>query len=133
MTISLLDVNILLALLDPTHTFHASAAHWFRNNADEGWATCPITQNGFIRIASHRSYPQPRTVNEARSVLQAAIAHPSHTFWPDSHSLTDDASVNPDHLLRSGQVTDTYLLGVAVKCRGSICHIRSTGRYRCSA
>jgi len=115
---ALLDTNVLIALLDPAHTFHAVAARWFRDQADNGWATCPITENGFVRIVSHSSYPQPVTVTDALETLRHASSHATHTFWPDNITVTDNSIVDDAHLLSSGQVTDTYLLGLAIQHDG---------------
>ena len=115
---ALLDTSLLIALLDPSHTFHATAARWFLDEADNGWATCPITQNGFVRIVSHSSYPGSIPAAEALQVVRQASAHSKHTFWPDDVELSDEALFDDTRLLSSGQVTDTYLLGVAIKHGG---------------
>ncbi|MDO9124550.1 MAG: VapC toxin family PIN domain ribonuclease, partial [Deltaproteobacteria bacterium] len=57
MTTYLLDVNLLLALSDPMHIHHELAHRWFAEKGHQAWATCPLTENGFIRIASHPNYP----------------------------------------------------------------------------
>ena len=118
MTTALLDIRMLIALLDPSHTFHIVAARWFIDHGDEGWATCPLTQNGFVRIVSHPSYPKPVAANDAVQILLRACNHPAHAFWPDDVTLTDDRLFDYGHLLSSGQVTDAYLLGLAVKHDG---------------
>ena len=120
MTTALLDTNVLIALLDPSHTFHALTAGWFRRHARDGWATCPLTENGFIRIVSHSSYPQPIMVARARQTMRQACAHAAHTFWPDDVTVTDDAVIDDAHLLSSGQVTDAYLLGLATRHDGCL-------------
>ena len=120
MTTALLDTSVLIALLDPSHTFHAAAAKWFRGQADQGWATCSITQNGFVRIVTHPSYPQAIAVPDAIKVMRAVCAHAKHSFWADDITVTDDSIFNHDHLLSSGQVTDTYLLGLAAKHDGCL-------------
>ena len=112
---ALLDTSVLIALLDPAHTFHASAARWFLERADDGWATCPVTQNGFVRIVSHSSYPKAVAVADALQTMRQACGHAAHVFWPDDIALSDQALFDDAHLLASGQVTDTYLLGLAVQ------------------
>ena len=114
MNVNLLDTSALIALLDPSHVFHSLVARWFRENSDESWATCPLTQNGFIRIVSHPSYPQHIGVAQAIATLQTTTASSAHCFWPDEITLTDTDIFNDSHLLGSGQITDTYLLGLAV-------------------
>lgn len=117
---ALLDTNVLVALLDPAHTFHAAAARWFRDHAGDGWATCPITENGFVRIVSHATYPQPVTVADALETMRQASSHAAHVYWPDNITITDNTIVNDAHLLSSGQVTDTYLLGLAIHHDGCL-------------
>ena len=111
----LLDVNVLLALLDPIHPQHAAAHAWFAT-ARESWASCNLTQNGALRIMSH-----PRYANAVASTAQAAelllelCSQPGHLFWPADLSLLDSPLIARDRLLQSGQVTDSYLLALAVK------------------
>ena len=117
---ALLDTNVLIALLDPAHTFHAVTARWFRDHAGDGSATCPTTENGFVRIVTHTSYPQPVTVADALETMRHASRQAAHTLWPDDITVTDHAIVDGTHLLSSGQVTDTYLLGLAVRHDGCL-------------
>lgn len=111
----LLDVNVLLALLDPTHAHHAIAHAWFAT-ARASWASCNLTQNGALRIMSH-----PRYANAVASTAQAAellmelCSQPGHVFWPGDLSLLDSPLIDRDRLLQSGQVTDSYLLALAVQ------------------
>ena len=117
---ALLDVNVLIALLDAAHQFHQGAWEWFEDNVDAGWATCPITQNGYVRIVSQVSYPNPSSTFEAMQRLRAATNDARHTFWPDSVSLLDTAHVNPDRIHRPQQLTDVYLLALAVANEGRL-------------
>jgi toxin-antitoxin system PIN domain toxin len=118
MTVSLVDVNVLLALGDPGHVHHASAVDWFRAVADQGWATCPIVQNGFVRISSQPSYPRPCPVAEAVAMLRAITSDPDHHFWADTITLADPQIFDTTRLLGSGQITDAYLLAIAVRNGG---------------
>lgn len=113
MTAALLDTNVLIALLDPSHAFHTMVTQWFSQHSADGWATCPITQNGFVRIVSHHSYPQSIAIHTALSILRKACDHNFHHFWSDDIGLADQCFFDHSHLLTSGQVTDTYLLGLA--------------------
>jgi toxin-antitoxin system PIN domain toxin len=115
---ALLDVNILIALLDSDHTSHRAAWAWFGEHARNGWASCPITQNGCIRILSHPGYPNTRSVTEVVSRLRAATADAAHEFWPDGLSLLDDAVVDPTRVHGPRQLTDVYLLALAVRNGG---------------
>ncbi|MCL2653125.1 MAG: hypothetical protein FWD63_04985 [Propionibacteriaceae bacterium] len=120
MTTALLDTSTLIALLDPSHTFHAAVAKWFRSHADQSWATCPLTQNGFVRIVSHPSYPQSIAVGDAIASMRTVCSHAKHSFWADDITVADKTVFDHDHLLSSGQVTDTYLLGLAARHDGCL-------------
>jgi hypothetical protein len=86
---TLLDINVLIALLDQDHSLHRQASRWFGAKADDGWASCPITQNGCVRIMSHPSYPNPLPVGAIMDRLGDAIATAQHQFWADDVSLLD--------------------------------------------
>lgn len=92
---ALFDVNVLIALLDAAHQLHAQAWTWFDANTEHGWASCPITQNGYVRIVSQPNYPNSTTVYDAISRLGAATAATHHAFWPDQISLLDHSVVDP--------------------------------------
>lgn len=79
---SLLDVNVLLALFDPIHVHHEKAHRWWAGNADAGWATCPLTQTGFLRIISNPSYPSPITLLDVLSILFRQTRASGHAFRP---------------------------------------------------
>lgn len=119
MTVYLLDVNVLLALGDPQHIHHEPTHDWFERHGQHAWATCPITENAFVRIASHPSYPnRPGAVAVVLDSLRRMCATERHTFWPDDVSLRD--GLLPDLALTHGQVTDTYLLALAVAHGGRL-------------
>lgn len=116
----LLDVNVLLALVDPLHSQHARAHAWFALASGQ-WASCVLTQNGALRILAHRSYTNPvASPAEAAQVLGQMCAMPSHQFWPCDLSLLDDPIVVPARLLSHAQITDTYLLALAVRHGGKL-------------
>ncbi|MFK5644896.1 TA system VapC family ribonuclease toxin [Ornithinimicrobium sp. LYQ121] len=118
MTRALLDVGVLLALMDPDHVYHERVHRWFAQDTDDdGWASCALTQNGFVRILSQPRYPNPVPVAHAVQVLRSSLASEAHEFWPCDVSLTDDA-IDATRLLGHRQVTDTYLLALAVAHRG---------------
>jgi len=119
--IYLLDVNVLIALIDPAHVAHETAHDWFAEEGHRGWATCPVTENGVIRILGNPRYPNsPGSPAVAAVIVKQMKAHPGHEFWPDSISLLDTAHVDADRLLSSAQVTDSYLLGLAVAREGRL-------------
>jgi uncharacterized protein len=117
---ALLDVNVLIALLDANHVGHAVARDWLIRNATLGWASCPITQNGCVRILSAPKYPNATSVQDAIRRLTQATASPTHAFWPDSVSLFAPGLVNWDRALTSRTITDAYLLALAVKNKGRL-------------
>ena len=117
---SLLDVNVLIALLDAAHVHHAMATSWLRREQKQGWASCPITQIGCVRIMSQPAYPGALPAAEIALRLGEACAHEAHAFWPDSVDLLGGAAVSWPHVLGHRQVTDTYLLALAVKNRGRL-------------
>jgi predicted nucleic acid-binding protein len=89
---ALLDVNVLIAMLDSDHTSHRAAWDWFREHGHAAWASCPITQNGCVRILAHPGYPNARSVSEIAERLRAATADPAHEFWADTESVLDNKS-----------------------------------------
>ena len=115
---ALLDVNVLIALLDDGHASHRAAVHWFRANAAAGWASCPITQNGCVRIMSHAKYPRAHAVQEIVRRLREMTVMPVHQFWSDDVSLCDDHLIDPTRIHGLRQLTDVYLLALAVRHRG---------------
>jgi toxin-antitoxin system PIN domain toxin len=115
---ALLDVNVLVALLDGGHLHHAPAMDWLARQASAGWASCPLTQNGCLRILSLTGYPNPQTPAQVALRLGAATADRSHQFWPDGLSLFGPDRVRWDRVLSSRHITDVYLLALAVEQGG---------------
>lgn len=110
----LLDVSVLIALFDREHVNCRLTRDWFKRLDGDSWATCPITENGVLRIMGSRSYPgSPGSPAAVAVFLEALIARGGHVFWPDAISLRDATVVAPDRLLTSAQLTDTYLLALA--------------------
>lgn len=110
----LLDVNVLIAIIDRRHVFHARAHRWFEREGHRGWATCPTTQNGLVRIVGnprYRNYVAPP--GQMAVLLGKLIEHPGHTFWPDRITLLDTGLFDLAGLAVSEQVTDSYLLALA--------------------
>jgi len=114
---ALLDVNALIALVDSDHVGHAAITRWFRKHHRSGWATCSITENAMVRVLSQAAYPSgqrtPAEAIETLNALKLAFAE-SHDFWSDQLSLTDSAVFNPAMIAGARQVTDAYLLGLAI-------------------
>lgn len=120
MSRALLDVNVVLALLDRDHVDHSRARVWLENELTEGWASCAITQNGFVRIISQPRYPNPMAPGQAMDRLRAATASGLHEFWPCTPSLLDSDVIDSSRIHGAGQVTDAYLLALAVAHRGRL-------------
>ena len=117
---ALLDVNVLIALLDAAHLHHRAATDWLAANARAGWASCPLTQNGCLRILSLPAYPNRQPAAVVAQRLGQAVADASHAFWPDSFSLLEVGRLRWDRVLGSRQVTDAYLLALAVNRGGRL-------------
>jgi toxin-antitoxin system PIN domain toxin len=117
---ALLDVNVLIALLDSDHASHESAMSWFSKHARQGWASCPITQNGCIRIMSNPGYPNPLPVQAVIEHLAEACRQDIHEFWPDEVSLLDSSVVDSTRIHGPRQLTDIYLLALAAQQKGRL-------------
>lgn len=117
----LLDVNVLIALIDPTHVGHDAAHGWFAATGAAAWATCPLTENGVIRIVGHPNYPNSAGSPAAVVPIVARLRTlPGHVFWKDDFSLMDSAVVDAARIVTPAQVTDTYLLALAVANQGQL-------------
>lgn len=114
MTVFLLDVNVLIALIDPAHVQHEQAHDWFSRVGVKGFATCPITENGLLRIMGHPKYPgSPGAPGVVAGALVAIRALRGHRFWADKISIADPQRVDASRLSSHAQVTDSYLLALA--------------------
>ena len=111
---ALLDVNVLIALFDPEHIHYETAHAWFSRSMRGAWATCPLTENGFVRIVSNPGYPGRRTtVADATRRLSTFCARDDHVFWPDSVSLREPRDIARESIRGHRQITDVYLLALA--------------------
>jgi toxin-antitoxin system PIN domain toxin len=119
--IFLLDVNVLIALIDPAHEFHLDVHDWFFGMGPRQWATCPMTENSVLRIVGHSSYRNtpggPSIVSEALLNLRGLSGH---HFWPDSISIVDRNYLDTRLLASASQVTDSYLLALAIAHGGQL-------------
>ena len=114
MTAYLLDVNVLIALVDPDHVHYEPAHRWFAQQGRKAWATCPHTENGVLRIVGHLRYPgSPGTPAAVAQTFAELCALPGHIWWPDDISILNNSIFDIARLLSSAQVSDTYLLGLA--------------------
>ncbi len=111
---ALLDVNVLVSLLDVHHVSHRDAVHWMSRHGALGWASCPLTQNGCVRILSSARYQHPFTVTSVVERLRNAVTQPEHEFWADNVSLLDADRIDERRVHGVAQLTDVYLLALAV-------------------
>ena len=117
----LLDVNVLIALIDPVHTLHEPAHAWFARRDRQAWATCPVTENGVLRIVGNPRYPNsPGSPAAVMPVLASLRSQPGHVFWPDDVSPMDATRLDGDRLLHHSQVTDSCLLALAISRGGRL-------------
>src|SRR5580700_11005352 len=116
---ALLD-DVLLALMDRGHIHHRPALAWWRSERDNGWASCPLTQNGFVRILCQQAYPGRPTAAQAIEQLRLQVAESTHEFWPDDISIADGSLFDRARILGPKQITDVYLLALAVKNGGRL-------------
>jgi toxin-antitoxin system PIN domain toxin len=120
-SIALLDVNVLLALLWPQHAFHAPASGWFTGHRAQGWATCAITEAGFVRISTQPAVMGPGvSVNGAIHVLEANCADPGHVFWPLDHPVAELLPEIRSRLVGRQQLNDAILLDLAIRRNGRL-------------
>lgn len=114
MTVFLLDVNVLIALVDPAHIQHDQAHDWFARVGRKAFATCPLTENGLVRIIGHPKYPNspgpPSAVLQSLATIRRLVGH---KFWPDSLSIADEKFFASGLLSSHSRVTDSYLLALA--------------------
>jgi toxin-antitoxin system PIN domain toxin len=121
MTAFLLDVNILVALAWPGHIFHEQAESWFARRGAKAWATCPFTETAFVRILANPSFSASAVrPQEAIRALSISVKHPGHRFWPAEIGAVDALHSFQDRLVGHQQVTDAYLLALAMKKGGKL-------------
>jgi toxin-antitoxin system PIN domain toxin len=121
--IDLPDVNVLVALFDPAHVHHEAAHAWFSEARHSAWATCPLTQSGFLRVVTSHAYPNRRlTAAEAASYLNQLIVNhaETHHFFRDDTSLLDSSRFNLGAITGHRQVTDPHLLGICVRFKARL-------------
>lgn len=118
----LLDVNVLIALFDSDHAFHNRVHSWWATAAGDGWASCPITENGMVRIMSNRAYSKKTTFVAVELIcrLKQFVANTDHEFWAADVSLPDETVFPGDRFYSNQTLTDIYLLGLAVRHAGRL-------------
>ena len=112
----MLDVNVLIARIDPRHEHHARVLRWERDRPGELIVTCPLTENGFLRIYGHPKYPGgPGSPAEAMVELRHLRSLGTHRFIPDSISLDGTSLLRTLEGITPRRLTDVYLLALAVR------------------
>jgi uncharacterized protein len=119
---ALLDINFIIALLDPDHTFHERAHAWWAANMKLGWASCPLTENGVVRIMSNPNYSGKArfTPGDLIGRLWKFVEQSNHEFWPDKISLRDEKIFATERIHSSRQIADLYLLALTVEHHGRL-------------
>ncbi|MGA7522738.1 MAG: TA system VapC family ribonuclease toxin [Acidobacteriaceae bacterium] len=121
MAVTLLDVNVLCGLLSENFAGHVEAQEWFALNSRHGWATCPFTQAGFVRLMTHPSASaSPISAAQALEVLAENLQHPRHEFWPDDLGVAEALARWRSHLKGHQQITDAYLLALSLHHKGRL-------------
>jgi toxin-antitoxin system PIN domain toxin len=118
--IALLDVSLLVALFDPEHVHHLVAHDWLADNVGRTWASCPMTENGALRVLATPTLDLGVPINELVGLLRTFRERTHHEFWPDDLSLLDSALVDAGQVRGYKQLTDVYLLALAVKNGGRL-------------
>jgi len=120
-SVCLFDVNVLVALAWPNHVHHAPAKEWFSAHHAEGWATCPVTESGFVRVSSNpRATPEAKSPAEALFLLRQMVGLDGHHFWVDDISIARSDLIDSSKLLGHRQVTDAHLLALAMRHGGRL-------------
>lgn len=119
---SLLDINVVIALLDPEHSLHSKAHAFWEDPGSRVWASCPLVENGIVRILTGSTYPGAAAFSNESvfELIRILIGNSDHEFWPDDISLLDRERFDVDRILGSKQLTDIYLLGLATSKGGRL-------------
>jgi hypothetical protein len=126
----LLDLNALIALADPDHLHYHAMQNWFDAAGNKDWGVCPLTEAGFIRVTTNPAYRGPsRTVAQAATILGQFALHPGYRYWPIAESWSAVTAPFSARLLGHQQVTDAYLLGLAIKEKGVLVTFDKGIRY----
>ncbi len=113
---NLVDVNLLIALAEPGHEFYRKAQDWFDNTGTDNWGVCALTEIGFVRITTNPAFnPGPRTFEQSVAILAMFAERPGYRYWPMNESWVDLAAPFAARITGHQQVTDAYLLGLAIK------------------
>jgi uncharacterized protein len=127
---NLLDLNVLIALTEPGHGHHRAALAWFSTSGKEDWGICPLTEAGFARVTTNPAFrPGPRTLEQAIAILQALKGRSGYRYWPINESWVAITASFAKRIFGHQQVTDAYLLGLAIKENGVLITFDKAIRY----
>ena len=131
---NLLDLNILIALTDQGHDHHQQARNWFTSSGKDNWGICPLTEAGFVRVTTNPAYrPGPRTLQQVIAILQALKGLPGYSYWGIDESWVTLAAPFVSRILGHQQITDAYLLGLAIKEDGVLVTFDQAVQYMAGA
>jgi toxin-antitoxin system PIN domain toxin len=115
----LLDLNVLIALTEPGHKHHQKAQDWFNSSRKDSWGVCPLTEAGFVRVTTNPAFHSgPRSMELAKAILQALKGYPGYWYWEIDESWVTLTAPFAARIFGHQQVTDAYLLGLAIKRQG---------------
>jgi toxin-antitoxin system PIN domain toxin len=129
----------LIALVDSGHQHYKTAQDWFISSGNDHVGLCPLTEMGFLRITTNPAYrPAPRTIAEAIAILlvlkgHPRFAHPLYGYWEIKESWVDLTARFALRISGHRQVTDAYLLGLAIKEKGALVTFDKGIRYMAGA
>ena len=119
MSTALLDLNILTALLWPAHEHHEAAHRWFRARGRAPWATCSLTQLGFVRLVSNPAFSRDAlTPVNAVALLAENLRHPGHEYWTERLQVAEAIQGIESAVQGYRELTDAYLLALASRRKG---------------
>ncbi|MGA2572166.1 MAG: TA system VapC family ribonuclease toxin [Terracidiphilus sp.] len=109
-------MNVLIALSEPAHRHFRRAQEWLNSSGKDNWGVCPITEAGFVRVTTNPAFrPIPRTREQATAILTDLAMRPGYRYWPMTESWVTLTAPFADRIFGHQQVTDAYLLGLAIK------------------
>jgi len=131
---NLLDLNVLIALTEPGHKHHQKAQDWFNSSCKGRWGVCPLTEAGFVRVTTNPAFcPGPRTMEQAMAILQALKMYPGYWYWAIDESWITLTAPFAARIFGHQQVTDAYLLGLAIKEKGVLVTFNKGIQYMAGA
>jgi toxin-antitoxin system PIN domain toxin len=131
---NLLDLNVLLAFADPEHVLYRAAQEWFDSSGHRDWGLCPLTEAGFVRVSTNPAIGSGyRTFKQAAAILAGFAKHSGYRYWPIADGWAALTASFADRIFGHQQVTDAYLLGLAIKEDGVLVTFDRGLRYMAGA